>query len=159
MDQKTGSRPGSDDIGLPSAFEVDEVPEPDRCYEAALAWLQRVADRTDPDLAEDTRVAVPIYVGPFKGTTRLWVTLGVRLTRLEATYARLPRIKPANGSGDWELVAGHMAEASDHLIAVDEFAEVEIPSLAPPTREELRQLCDVHKTKEKIVKALSEWRP
>ena len=42
------------------------------------------------------------------------------------------------------------------LIAVDEFAEVEVPTLNPPTREELRKLCDTHRTKEKIIAALRE---
>lgn len=148
-----------DDIGHPPTFRADEVAEPDRCYEAALAWLQQVAERTDPDLAADTRVAVPIYVDPIRGTTRLWVTLGVRLTPLNATYARPPRIQPANGTGDWELVASHKLEAANELIAVDEYAEVEIPTLTPPTREELRQVCDAHKTKEQIVQALKAWRP
>jgi len=65
----------------------------------AAEWLARLAD--EDDLAEDTRVAVPIYVDPFKGTTRLWVTLGVRLTKLDARFVRAPRLKPAEGEGDW----------------------------------------------------------
>ncbi|MEI8378580.1 MAG: hypothetical protein WCJ09_00535 [Planctomycetota bacterium] len=148
-----------DDIGHTPVLKSEELPEPDRCYESALAWLNHVVERTDPDLAQDTRVAVPIYVDRFRQTTRLWVTLGVRLTRLEASYVRPPRIKPANGTGDWEVVQGHMLKGSDYLIAVDEFAEVEISTLSPPTREELREICDTHKTKEKIIQALSVWNP
>lgn len=148
-----------DDIGHPSALKSEEHPDPERCYEAALAWLNQVAERADPDLAQDTRVAVPIYVDRFRKTTRLWVTLGVRLTRLESSYARPPRIKPANGTGDWEVVEGHLLKGSDYLIAVDEFAEVEISTLTPPTRNELREICDTHKTKEKIIQALSVWKP
>jgi hypothetical protein len=144
-----------DDIGLSPALRNDEVAEPDRCYDAAIAWLKGVSDRKDPDLAADTRVAVPIYVDPFRKTTRLWVTVGVRLTRLETSYVRPPRIKPANDTGDWKTVAGHMLRDSNYLIAVDEFAEVEIPTLSPPTREELRKLCDAQQTKEKIIAALS----
>ena len=52
-----------------------------------------------------------------------------------------------------------MLKGSDYLIAVDEFAEVEIPTLTPPTRNELREICDNHKTKEKIIQALSVWNP
>ena len=147
-----------DDIGHPPTIAADEVTDPNHCYEAALAWLKQVAERADPDLAVDTRVAVPIYVDPIKNTTRLWVTLGVRLTRLETSYVRPPRIKPANETGEWEVVTPDMLENADYLIAVDEFGEVEIPTLAPPTREELRQLCDAQKTKEKILEALSTWK-
>jgi hypothetical protein len=45
-------------------------------------------------------------------------------------------------------------EPAQYLIAVDEFAEVELPSLRLPTREELRKLCDQRQTKEEIVAAL-----
>jgi hypothetical protein len=46
-----------------------------------------------------------------------------------------------------------------YLIAVDEFAEVEVRGLTPPNREELRTLCDKHQTKAAIVAALaaSDW--
>ncbi len=148
-----------DDIGHASTLKPEELSDPDRCYEAALAWLSQVADRTDPDLAQDTRVAVPIYVDRFRQTTRLWITLGVRLTRLDASYAKPPRIKPANGSGDWEVVEARLLKVADYLIAVDEFAEVEIATLTPPDRDELRRICDTHKTKEKIIQALSAWKP
>ena len=36
---------------------------------------------------------MPIYVDAFKKRTRLWVTLGVRLTKLEARFVRPPRLK------------------------------------------------------------------
>jgi len=141
-----------EDIGHKPALNDGEVADPEACYLAAGEWLARIADEVD--LAEDTRVAVPIYVDPFKGTTRLWVTLGVRLTKLEARFVRAPRLKPAEGDADWKEVEGWKLHAANHVIPVDEFAEVEVPTLAPPNREELRSLCDEHKTKEKIVEAL-----
>ena len=86
---------------------------------------------------------------------RLWATVGVRLTKLDARFVRHPRLKPAEGEGDWKEVEGWKLHAASHLIAVDEVAEVEVPTLSPPNREELRKLCDQHKTKEKIVAALA----
>ncbi len=145
-----------EDIGHKPALDAGEVNDPEACYQAAGEWLAHIAD--EADLAEDTRVAVPIYVDPFKGTTRLWVTLGVRLTKLEARFVRAPRVKPAEGEGDWKEVEGRKLHAAFHVIPVDEFAEVEVPTLAPPNREELRRLCDEHKTKDKIVEALSAGR-
>jgi hypothetical protein len=145
-----------EDIGHKPALNDGEVADPEACYQAAGAWLARIAD--EADLAEDTRVAVPIYVDPFKGRTRLWVTLGVRLTKLEARFVRAPRLKPAEGEGEWKVVEDWKLHGASHVVAVDEFAEVEVPTLAPPDREELRRLCDEHKTREKIVEALSAGR-
>jgi len=142
-----------EDIGHKPDLKEGEVADLEACYKAADEWLAKLGD--DPDLAEDTRVAVPIYVDPIKGTLRLWVTLGVRLTKLDARFATPPRLKPAEGEGDWQPVEGWKLHTASHLIAVDEFAEVEVPTLSPPNREELRKLCDQHKTKEKIVAALA----
>ena len=141
-----------EDIGHRPSLKEGEA-DSEACYAAAASWLEKPAD--EPDLAADTRVAVPIYVDPQKGTMRLWVTLGVRLTRLEARFVRPPSIKPAEGEGDWQKVEEWKLTPVDHLIAVDEFAEVEVPTLVPPNREELRKLCDEHRTKEKIVEALA----
>jgi hypothetical protein len=142
-----------DDIGLAPTMLPEEVADTDSAYEQAIAWLERLS--ADRDLTADTRVAVPIYVDPQQGTMRLWCTIGVRLTQLDASYARSPRIKPAEGAGEWAEVQRHKLRPAEHLIAVDEFAEVEIPSLSPPNRDELRKLCDEHRTKEKIVEALA----
>ena len=121
--------------------------------EAALAWLEPMAG--DPDLACDTRVAVPIYVDPIARKTRLWGTLGVRLAHLEATYARAPKVRPKQEGGAWQEVERWKLGDSHYVIPVDEFAEFEIDGLDAPTREEFREVCDRHKTKENIVDALS----
>jgi hypothetical protein len=145
-----------DDIGLRPQLADEEILDPHDCYEvAALAWLATIGE--DRDLAEDTRVAVPIYIDPVQGTMRLWVTLGVRLTQLDTRYARPPQIRPAAG-GDWQQVEPHRLEGAKYLIAVDEFAEVEVSTLSPPNRDELRKLCDEHQTKEQIVAALAAGR-
>lgn len=143
-----------EDIGHKPILKEGEVADPEACYAAAAGWLESAAK--DADLAADTRVAVPVYYDPQRHTMRLWVTLGVRLTRLDAQYVRPPRIKPASGEGEWATVEGWKLHEAHHLIAVDEFAEVEIPSVNPPNRDELRALCDKHKTKAAIVAALAE---
>jgi hypothetical protein len=142
-----------DDIGLSPTLRPEEVADAQAAYDQAAQWLDKLAD--DRDLAADTRVAVPIYIDPIQGRMRLWCTLGVRLTTLDARYARPPRLKPAEGEGEWTVVEGYKLLPAEHLIAVDEFAEVEIPTHSPPNREELRKLCDKHQTKEKIVEALA----
>ena len=145
-----------EDIGHKPALHDGEVVDSEVCYQIAENWLAKINE--DPDMAEDTRVAVPISIDPVNRTMRLWVTLGVRLTPLEATFVRAPSIKPVEGEEEWKEVELSKLRPSSHLIAVDEFAEVEISSLSPPDREEFRRLCDQHKTKDKILEALSTQR-
>jgi hypothetical protein len=100
---------------------------------------------------------------------RLWVTLGVRTAKLDADYpdpARPPRLKrrPDTTSApsstepatepDWSKVERYRLATSHYLIFGDEFAEVEIPSLSPPTRDEFRAICDKYKTRAAILEAL-----
>lgn len=142
-----------EDLGLPSELNPAEVADAEAAYAAAEAWLPQLS--TDADLAVDTRVSVPMYVDYLHKTTRLWLTLGVRLARLNAAYAVGPRLRPADGSSDWEERSGGDLESAEYLIAVDEFAEVTLPGLRTLTREELRAICDREQTKEKILAALS----
>lgn len=124
--------------------------ERQRCYSLAEGWLGGAFD--DPDLAIDTRVSVPIFVDRQRNTTRLWLTLGVRLCHLTAEYSVPPQAKPVDGEGDWQAVDS--TRASNYLLAVDEFAEVELKGVRVLTRDELRAVADKHKTKEAIVRAL-----
>jgi hypothetical protein len=142
----------AEDIGLKPDLAKDEPVDPQRCYKLAADFLPGVFK--DEDLATDTRVSVPIYVDRNRNVTRLWATLGVRLARLEAGYARPPHLKPAKGAGDWKPVESWQLEPAHYLIAVDEFAEIELKGRHTLTREELRAVCDREKTKEAILQAL-----
>jgi hypothetical protein len=79
----------------------------------------------------------------------------VRLAKLDVSYARHPKIKPAEGSGEWQDAEPDQLESALYVIAVDEFAEVEIPGLQPLTRQEFRDVCNARKTKPEILEALS----
>jgi len=140
-----------EDIGMRPQFLEDEAVDQTAAMKAALSWLKGITN--DPDLACDTRVSVPIYIDPTRGT-RLWATLGVRLAHLEASYARPPRVRPREG-GAWEEVEAYQLDTSRYVIPVDEFAEFEIPGSNALTRDELRAICDQHKTKEEILSALT----
>jgi hypothetical protein len=144
----------AEDIGLKPALASDEHIDRARCERLASEWLPRT--QADPDLARDTRVSIPIRYDVKRNVTRLWVTLGVRLTRLNASYVRPPRIKPIKGNGDWNAVTDHRLRGASYLIAVDEFAEVELKGPRVFTRKELRALCDRYTTKEAIVQALEK---
>lgn len=144
----------AEDIGMKPAFLEGEKVDRDRSEKIASEWLAGAL--SDADLARDTRVAVPISYDVNRNVSRLWVTLGVRLTRLNAGYARPPRVKPDDGKGDWKPVPPSGLLSESYVIAVDEFAEVEIKGPRALTRKELRDLCDQYKTKEAIIRALQQ---
>jgi hypothetical protein len=142
-----------EDIGMKPQLLADEPLDQKAAATAALAWLKHL--ERNPDLACDTRVAVPIYVDRLNGKTRLWATLGVRLARLDASYARPPKVRPKGQGGRWQEAEGCEYVLSEYVIPVEEFAEIELPGLRSLTRQELRAVCDRYKTKEEIVKALA----
>ena len=145
----------SEDIGHPLDLTAPEDARRVAAEAAATVWLNQVtADPTsDPDLAADTRVAIPIGVDPATNKVRLWATIGVALTPLDARYARPPQIRPAAG-GDWRPVRPADTKAIIQFIAVDEFAEIELDAGRVLNRDELRTLCDTHKTRDAIRQAL-----
>ena len=145
-----------EDIGMRPQLLADEPVDQKAAQTTALEWLKGLAQ--NPDLACDTRVAVPIYVDQVAGKTRLWVTLGVRLARLEAAYARPPKVRPKGQTGPWQEVQQSQLYQSQYVIPVEEFAEIELPGLRTLTRQALRAACDQYKTKEEIVKALAGTR-
>jgi len=147
-----------EDLGLRPSTMADETGDPAAAMAAAEKWLGEI--KSDPDLAADTRVIVPVYYDPMKREMSVWATAGVRLVKLTAAYdARFPlSLRPVSG-GEWKPVEPYKLEAMNTVIAVDEFITCQIPTLTPLTREEFRKLCDEHKTKEKIVAALQALRP
>jgi hypothetical protein len=143
-----------DDIGLkPSLSKTDEVDQA-KAYESANSWLANVW--SDPDLAVDTRVAVPIFLDRINQRTHLWITTGVRLTKLDTRYATPPRIRPAGSSEDWQVVESKQLKNSLYLVAVDEFAQIEVPGIRTISREELREALPSGKTREEVISILEE---
>jgi hypothetical protein len=142
-----------EDIGLAPSFRGNEEVNRSRGLELASAWLSQ-GWKSDADLATDTRISVPIMYDARRNVTRLWVTLGVRLARLDSNFARAPRIRPDDGEADWTDAKNFQLEGKQYIIPVDEFAEVELKGARVLTRDELRSICDKHKTKEAIVQAL-----
>jgi hypothetical protein len=147
----------AEDIGMAPGLRPDEPVDRAACEAKATEWLASYVK--DPDLAVDTRVSVPLYFDIGERKTRLWATLGVRLAKFDVSYAKPPKIKPSEGKGEWEEAQPYQLEAVQYVIAVDEFAEVEIPGLQPLTRKELRDACKAHKTKPEIRQALSQRSP
>jgi hypothetical protein len=141
-----------EDIGLRPQFLPNEPVDQAAAQRAALQWLAHID--ADPDLACDTRVSVPIAIALDRDKTRVWATLGVRFARLDASYARPPRVRPKDKHGDWEEVEAYQLGPSNYVIPVVEFAEFELNGANALTREEFRAICDRHTTKEEIVEEL-----
>ncbi len=148
-----------EDIGMRPALLEGEIVDLESCRQVATDWL---ADwPSDPDLAIDTRVSVPIFVSYIQNVTKLWCTLGVRGAKLKAWYARPPKWRPAKRSGagpeeaEWQKIESWRTSPANQVILIDEFAEVTLKGLRVLSREDLRKVCDAEGTKEKIVRALS----
>lgn len=144
----------AEDIGAKPTFMEGEAIDREACEKVASDWLSGL--KTDPDLAVDTRVSVPLYYDPRTNSVRLWMTIGVRLVALDARYARGPRVRLTDGSGDWQPVEPWKLAPIEYVIPVDEFAEVELKGGRVLTRAELRALCDQTKTKGKLLETFKK---
>lgn len=141
-----------EDIGLSPKLLDGEVDDQDACYALAENWLKNLWD--DPDFAADTRVAVPIATDGQRNITRLWVTVGVRLAKLNARYATSPKIRVAGSQEEWQEPEGINRTTVVYLIPVDEFVELEISGMQGLTRDELRAAIPPGKTREEVLTAL-----
>jgi hypothetical protein len=133
------------DIFLPEELAEIQV---EGTKEAARAWL--AAWKADADVVRDPRVVVPVFYDEDRQVTTYWAVVGVKALVAKA-----------------EFVAGHEPLVSDtscwtgkfvphrYTLLVEETAELELPfAKPPPTRAELRAICDAHATKDEIVRAL-----
>ncbi len=147
-----------DDIGMRPDLLEDELSDPEECEELTLEWLRDW--RSDPDMAVDTRVVVPIFIDPSRGVTRFWGTAGVRGAKLRVTYARPPSwastYAPAGEKPNWRTVPPDRLAPQEAVILVDEFVEFERAGRTPLTRDEFREICDGKRTKAEILEALSK---
>ena len=144
----------AEDIGFRLDLLENEEGDREGSEKLALGWLDRIGK--DRDLAEDTRVSVPVYYDARTGVVRLWSTIGVRLTALDARYARPPSVRPGDGSADWQPVRPGKLAPVVYLIAVDEFAEVEVKGGRVFDRAEFRAVCDRYRTKQAILEAMQK---
>lgn len=146
-----------EDIGMKDELLAGEVENKDYARGLAAAWLKEW-DK-DPDLAVDTRVAVPMYYD-YQRATRFWGTIGVRAAPLSVRWhsrpSWRPQPKPGDGAEAWQEMAWSNLGDVEYLLLVDEFAEFERRGSVPLSRSEFRKRCDRAGTKEAIVKALQE---
>jgi hypothetical protein len=129
------------------AGELVEVNAP-AATDAARAWL--AGWRSDADVVRDPRVIVPVFKDDVTQLTTYWAVIGVKAVKARAEFVpgHEPEVVP---TPCW---TGNFVR-HDYTFLVEETAEVRLPAASPPpTRSELRALCDAHATKAAIVTAL-----
>ena len=140
----------ADAVGMGRDEEIlsDELVEidPDAAVTVAQTWLQTW--RTDPDVARDPRVIVPLFDD--SGAMHYSAVVGIKAlkSRVEFVAGHEPVVTPTS-CWTGKLVA------HDYTLMVEETADVTLPDThPPPTRDELRAICDAHATTDEIVQAL-----
>jgi len=146
-----------EDIGMKDELLDAEVENKEYARALAAKWLQNW--QGDPDLAIDTRVAVPIYFNYAVGT-RFWATIGVRAVPLSVRWETEPSWRPlakeGEAPGEWQKMERRNLDHGNYLLLVDEFAEFERRGSVALPRTELRKVCDGAGSKAEIIKALTD---
>ena len=113
---------------------------------SARAWQKNWT--TDADVVRDPRVIVPIFID--SNVIRYWAVVGVKVVKVRTEFVagHEPTVTPISC---W---TGKMVP-HDYVLLSEVSAEVSLPAeQPPPTRDELRAICDAHTSKDDIVKAL-----
>ena len=112
----------------------------------ANTWL--AGWRTDPDVLADPRVIVP--VGITESGTRYWAVIGVKPLQISAEF--VPGYEPKIMGSSFCSLKSWVPHRYDLL--VEDTVEIAGSATPPPTREELRRICDEKATHDAIVAAL-----
>jgi hypothetical protein len=140
------------EIGL-----TEELPEglgagqpADEQAKVFLRWVASLA--SDPDLAPDCRMMVPVFYDLQRKKSKVWVMLGWEHAGCGLGYAKEPGIKITGPDG--KAAAGEEApeiifHGSHRNLATPVFAEVYVSKLQ--SRAEFRRHCDAYQTKAAIL--------
>ena len=136
-----GMRPESYLLG-DEATAIDQT----AAFTRASQWLANW--RTDPDVLADPRVIVPIAKDG--SGTRYWATIGVKPLQISAEFVAgyEPQVVDSNGCVVKEMVPHR------YDLLVEDTVEISGTNTPPPTREELRRICDEKVSHDAIVAAL-----
>ncbi|MEW6680241.1 MAG: hypothetical protein AB1297_04345 [bacterium] len=140
------------DIGLnPQVKEFNEE-EIKQARDIALTWIKNLEN--DKDLQKDTRVAVPVfrdYILSRLSYVANWATIGVKLLKIKVEYENKPKVISVKAPFPIDFVY----KPQYYLIPIDvyiEFTRTKKPYVF--NRKEFRELCEQHKTEEKISSVL-----
>lgn len=132
------------------ADETAEFPV-EECVAAASSWLS--SWESDHDVLADPRVIVPAGMDNQSQEAIYWATIGVRAIKISAEFVEgyEPEVEPSPETHcELREILSH-----DYFLLVEVMREVRIGlDRTPPTREELRDICDSNETADEIVDAL-----
>ncbi|HZL87237.1 MAG TPA: hypothetical protein VFB96_02580 [Pirellulaceae bacterium] len=118
-----------------------------------LRWVASLA--SDPDLARDSRMMVPVFFDLQRQKTKVWVMLGWTASGAAYGYDQAPKVtvtgpdgKPAAGEDAPEIVF----HGTWRQLATPVFAEVYVTKLL--NRDEFRRHCDAYATQAAILNNL-----
>jgi len=139
-------------IGMADGLVGDDLVDRTVAAERARTWLR--GWKTDPDVSYDPRVIVPVFRDLDRNVVRYWAVIGVKTIDIEASFypGHEPKFLGMKSSYEYafrSFVAHHYRGPIAQNIEVELSA-----SKPPPTRAELRAICDREGTLEKIVTAL-----
>ena len=142
----------ADSIGMRPALTADEEAayplDADR--KRARAWLGTWS--TDPDVAKDPRVIVPLGRDFNTRTARYWAVIGTSVVKIQASF--YPGFEPKLVDTAGGCVFRSWVDTQPYLLT-GQTVDVTRPLMAPPpTRDEFRALCDHAKTRDAIIRAL-----
>jgi hypothetical protein len=136
-------------IGMRPALTADEAAAypVDANMQRARDWL--AGWRSDADVTRDPRVIVPVSSDAMTNTAHYWVVLGTKVLKLQAVF--YPGFEPKVVDG---CPVRKFVDVEPYALVGDTVEVVRPLAAPPPTRDELRALCDRLKTHEAIVTAL-----
>lgn len=130
-------------VGLdPAAALLDDELTPAEltaAEEDARTWL--AGWRADADVLADSRVIVPVAADPARDELIYWAVIGVKAVKADASF--VAGFEPEVIDGDYCQFVGYTSQS--YALLVEDMVEVRLrAAAAPPTRAELRALCDQH---------------
>ncbi len=131
------------DIGLEPTLSGDHQ----AVMAEAESWLENWRD--DPDMERDVRFMIPVARVP----NVYWGVIGVRLAKVTIYFEEPPEVRAADTGMEIEP----RFDAATYWVPIEESFEV-IGGDATPrelSREEFRELCDSHETREEILNAIT----
>lgn len=132
--------------------ELAEFSE-EECRANAARWLE--SWKTDRDILKDPRVVVPVQKDVDRNEVIYWGVTGVKAIKISAEFEENHRPEIIN-SDEYCTFSGEYLKREYYLL-METTTEFRLSdTVAPPTRDEFRAVCDKYDTNEEIKNALEE---
>lgn len=121
----------------------------------SLALYRSWKPKEDPDVSRDMRMMVPVFYDVARRMTKVWVVLGVTSRPLNVSYSSPPVLESvADKQGNPVDLANAKLEFehAEYDVAYPVMAEIYVTKILD--RQEMRKLCDKHKTQQAILEHL-----